>query len=160
MSTFFATSGLAGANLDVTSVTQQFALGTRIAGNSGTTWVYVQADGAVDDNDVVSIDETFQATPVTIASAIDGGQLAVAQCAFADNEYGWVALNGGALTVAVSGTSTVSVAIYIGTVSGHLSTTASSATVAGIAIQTASSTSTGVSSTAIVSWPKCLLAGV
>jgi hypothetical protein len=160
MSTFFITSGAAGANLDGTTTDQRFALGTRVTGNNGTTWFYVQADGAIDDNDVVTVDENFQATPATIATTIDGNQLAFAQNAFADNEYGFVAVNGPSLTVAVSGTSTVNVAIYIGTVSGHLSTTASSATVAGVAIQTASSTSTGTSATAIVTWPKILQAGV
>lgn len=160
MANFYSNSSKLGVNLNATTTDAQFSLGDVVTGSDGSEWVYVQADGAIDQYDVVTVDEGFQATPATVATTIDGNQLSFAQIAFADNEYGWVARRGGELIVAVSGTSTVNVAIYIGTVSGHLSTTASSATVAGVALQTASSTSTGTSATAIVSWPKILQAGV
>lgn len=156
----FNTTPTIGVALEQPATEAQFDVGTRLQGTDASTWVYVQANGAIDQYDVVTIDETGTATPATIASVIDGNQLGFAQVAIADDEYGWVALNGNPLTVAVSGTSTVNVPLYIGTVSGHLSTTASSATVAGIAIQTASSTSAGTSATAIVTWPKTLQAGV
>jgi len=156
----FATDGKIGVDFTQASTTALFGVGTRTQARDGSTWVYVQADGLVDLYDVVTIDENYQATPATPASAALGDQLGFAQCVIADNSYAWVALNGSPLIVAVSGTSTLSVAIYIGTVSGHLSTTASSGTVAGVALQTASTTSTGTSATAIVSWPKCLAAGV
>jgi hypothetical protein len=157
---FYQTGSKLGVNLNAVSSTADFTLGEVVLGSDGTEWVFVQADGAIDLYDVVTVDENFQATPATIATTIDGNQLGFAQVAFTDNDYGWVARRGNELIVAVSGTSTVNVAIYIGTVSGHLSTTASSATVAGVAIQTASSTSTGTSATAIVTWPKILQAGV
>ena len=157
---FYQTSSKIGVNLNAVSATADFTLGDVVQGSDGTEWVFVQANGTIDQYDVVSVDESFQASPASIPSVIEGDQLGFAQVAFADNEYGWVARRGGELVVAVSGTSTVNVAIYIGTVSGHLSTTASSATVVGVAIQTASSTSTGTSATAIVTWPKILQAGV
>lgn len=150
----FQTGSLIGANFDTTSTTADFTIGTRAQGSGDSMWVYVKANGAIDANDVVTIDATYEATPATVATCMTGAQIGVAQVAFADDAFGWVAIHGYPLNVAVSGTSTLNVSIYVGTVSGHLSTTASSATVAGIAIQTASSTSTGTASTAFVTWPR------
>lgn len=155
MANFYQTGSTLGVNLNATNATAQFALGTRIPGSDGTTWVYVQAAGAIEAFDVCTVDEDFQCAAAEIANAMTGSQLAFAQIAFADDEYGWVPLNGGGnLLVTVSAHSTLNTVLYIGTVSGHLSTTGSSATVVGVAIQTANSTSTNATPEIIATWPR------
>jgi hypothetical protein len=156
---FFATTPLIGPGLDTPTTDAQFALGTRVNGTDGSTWVYVQAAGAIEQYDVVSVDEDYQATPATPTTVATGDQLAAAQVAFADDAYGWVALNGGALTLAVSAHATVNTVLYIGTVSGHLSTTASSATLSGVRITTSNATSAVANIECILTWPRCLGAG-
>lgn len=149
------TTTVAGARLSNPESTQRHTLGTRILGTDNTSWVYVQASGAISASDVVTIDSSFQATRATVASAIAGGQLGFAQVAFADDDYGWVPLNGAPLTVNVSATSTLNVAIYVGTTSGHLSTTASSATVNGVVLLTANTSTAVAAFSAICTWPVC-----
>lgn len=94
MSTFFLQSGVIGSNVDTTSTDQKFALGTEALGNDGTKWIYVQADGAITKYDYVCITEAFQAVAGTKALLDVGHKVAFAQVAFADNEYGWVAIAG------------------------------------------------------------------
>lgn len=156
----YATSGLAGDNIASPSSTQRHALGTLTEGSGDTRFVYVQASGAISAGDLVTVSAAYQATRATIANAMTGLQLAVAQVAFADDDYGWVAISGNPLNVLVSATSTLNVAIYVGTTSGHISTTAGSATLAGIALQTASTTAAVSTFTAVVSWPRLRLDGL
>ena len=62
-------------------------------------FVFVQADGAIDQYAFVKIEQDGQAAMLTTTNAGSQGLLVgVAQVAFADNEYGWVwvgGLNGG-----------------------------------------------------------------
>ena len=159
MPTYIQSTPLAGANLNTPDAVQRFALGTRLVGSEGTNWLYVQADGAVSAGDTVAITSAFQATRATIALAMAGQMLAFAQVAFADNDFGWVPVSGNPLVVLVSATSTVNVPLYIGTTSGHLSTTGSSATVAGLALMTANTSTAVASFNAIVSWPRLMTDG-
>ena len=155
MANFYATSSKIGVNLNAVTTDAQFSLGDAVDGSDGTKWVYVQASGAIEAFDAVTIDENFQCYCSEIANAMDGQKLGFAQIAFADNEYGWVAVSGlGNLLVSVSSHSTINAVLYLGTVSGHLSTTASSATVAGVAIQTASSTSAVSTPEVIATYPR------
>lgn len=94
MKTFFATSGAANVDLMNTSVDANFKIGTRVEGNDGTAWVYVQANGAIAQYDALGIDETWQAASLTKTMADADWLIGFAQVAFADNEYGWVALRG------------------------------------------------------------------
>lgn len=156
----FVTDGKAGANLGSTTTDQKHVLGTRVNGSADSVWVYVQADGAIAAYDTVNITAAYQCAKATIANSMAGQQIGFAQNAFADNDYGWVAIAGNPLTVLVSATSTLNVAIYVGTGTGHISTTAGSATLAGVALQTASTTAAVSAFTAVVSWPRLRLDGL
>jgi len=102
----FLTSGMIGAKLDATTAGTTtagagapIALGTRMLGNDGTEWVFVQANGAITQYDCVLIDEDYQAQPITSTLATEadtssGDLLGFAQVAFADNDFGWVAVKG------------------------------------------------------------------
>jgi hypothetical protein len=160
MATYIQTTAIAGARLNNAEDTQHHTLGERVTATDGTTFIYVQADGAISAGDTVTISPAYQCTRATIASAMLGHQLAFAQIAAADNDFFWVPSTGNPLNVLVSATSTLNVALYIGTTSGHLSTTAGSATVAGLALMTANTSTAVASFTAVVSWPRLRLDGL
>lgn len=97
----YITDGTMGVDLDVTTAgtttdgaDAKFALGERHSGTDNTVWVYVQAAGAIDQYDFVSIDEDYQATALADAGGAAGHILGCAQIAFADNDFGWVAIEG------------------------------------------------------------------
>lgn len=155
MATNISTAGFAGVNLRGTDgTTAQFGLGTGIESANGD-WSYIQANGAITAGDLVAISITGTGTRATPALAATGQQLAFAQYSFLDTEYGWVVTGGGnPLTVNVSATSTLQAVLYVAATSGKLSTTASSGTLAGISLQTASTTAVVAAFTAIVTWPR------
>ena len=70
-------------------------------------FVFVQADGAIDQYGFVKIEADGQAAQLTTTNAGSQGLLVgVAQVAFADNEYGWVwvgGLNGGGVGSGIKG---------------------------------------------------------
>lgn len=112
----FATSPIVGANLGATSTEAQFALGTRVIGDAGTEWMYVRAGSAVTQYDVVAINSSYSAVPVTSTLAGQGITPGFAQIAFAANDYGWVALKGASGLRVRTGASTVKDSLlYVGT---------------------------------------------
>lgn len=112
----FATSPIVGANLGSTSTEQLFALGTRVIGDNGTEWLYVKAGSAVTQYDVVAINSSYSAVPVTSTLAGQGITPGFAQIAFAANDYGWVALKGASGLRVRTGASTVKDSLlYVGT---------------------------------------------
>lgn len=117
----FVTSGAIGINLtDVTNGTTtdgvgaKFTLGTRVTGNDNTIWCYVQANGAITQYNVVAIDENFQAASVTSALAGAGYLAGFAQVAFADNQFGWVALCGNNIYVRCAQSCAADAKLYVG----------------------------------------------
>ena len=70
-------------------------------------FVFVQADGAIDQYAFVKIEADGQAAMLTTTNAGSNALLVgVAQVAFADNEYGWVwvgGVNGGGVGVGIKG---------------------------------------------------------
>lgn len=74
----------------------EFELGTRMKGAAGKEYVYVQANGAITANDVVFVDETFQADQLdtTNSAGAFGQVIGVAPATFADNDYGWIQIYG------------------------------------------------------------------
>lgn len=97
--------------LDVSKVydSEEFALGSLGAAPDGKIYQFVRANGALDVvGDVVGIDETGDASPVTVTtSAPAAGQglpAGVVVTALADDEYGWVQRHGivAAVNVATS----------------------------------------------------------
>ena len=84
-----------GANFDETTTSPTFELGTIMWGQGGKAYVYVQANGAITgDGYVVTMDESFQAAMLTTSNDALGDKIGVVDCAFADNEYGWVQVYG------------------------------------------------------------------
>lgn len=75
-----------------------FKLGDRVKTHEGKEYVFVQASGAITgDGYVVSVDENYQAVMLdtdTAATVAEGLIVAVAETAFADDEYGWVQVYG------------------------------------------------------------------
>lgn len=86
-----------GVNVDATSTIALFALND-IAWDRGKAYVYVQADGAITgDGSVCTIRNDGQCIMIdsdTAATFLEGNRVAVMECAFADNEYGWAQVYG------------------------------------------------------------------
>lgn len=92
----YATDGLLGAKLLVTSTTQLFTLGHNCIGNGGSRWVYVKASGAVTGAGYTCVvDEvTWLASMITTTNGLKGMRVAVPGVAFADADYGWMQFDG------------------------------------------------------------------
>ena len=86
-----------GANFDEATTAQLFELGTMMWG-IGKCYVYVQANGAITgDGYVVTVTSDFQATMIdtdVAATIAQGEKVGVADCVFADNQYGWAQVYG------------------------------------------------------------------
>lgn len=105
--TFYTTDGTIGARIGETNTTAKFTLGTRVTANNGTTFVYVQSSGANAKYGAVAIDKDYQATALTAALAATAQIIGLAQIVFADNEYGWVGIDGNGLYALIDGTADV-----------------------------------------------------
>lgn len=121
MTTNFAKGSHVGIDLEATPTDAEHTLGFVVDGNDNTRWVYVQASGAINQYDFVTLDENFQATALADAGGAAGHVLGVAQVAFADNDYGFVAIEG----TNIKGNFKASCAadnesLYTNTTSGHL----------------------------------------
>lgn len=150
-----AISGALGADLDATTTTAEFQLGTCVSGTDGTEWTYVQASGAIAQFDVVGIDENFQAAAITKAIADDGWGVGAAQVAFADNEYGWVARRGSDIGINVLVSCAADVPLYTTATAGKLDDTSTSQTkIDGLVAVTAEPGVGTDSVEAIATWPK------
>lgn len=148
-----AIDGTLGADLTHTSDEAGFALGTTVKGNDGTEWVYVQASGAITQYDCVAIDESFQAAAMTKALADAGHQVGFAQVAFADNDYGWVAIRGADIGCRLKTACAADVALYTTASAGMLDDTSASQTLINGAVAVAVSSSSGEAVEIIARWP-------
>ena len=85
-----------GANPTLRTTTADFELLDKHFDEDGRCFVYVQANGAVAINDLALITEAGQAAPAstTNTATARGDRVGVATAAFADNEYGWLAVYG------------------------------------------------------------------
>lgn len=140
----FATSGMLGVDVTATPTAADFDLGTAIIGTDGTKWVYVQASGAITQYDAVAIDENYQAAALTKALADAGHAVGFAQVAFADNDYGWVAVEGSNISVRVAVACQPDVALYTTATAGVLDDTSASQTKLTGAVVVASGSASGV----------------
>jgi hypothetical protein len=99
----------------------QFKLGTRIFADDGQEYVYVHASGAITQYYWVGIDEDWEAAMLTDAMAQDGWMIGVAQVAFSDNDFGWVAVRGANLRgSAIYEASTADVQLFTSATAGLL----------------------------------------
>lgn len=153
--THFATDGLIGANLEVPTTDAEFALGTKVTANDGTEFYYVQANGAIDAKDFVVVSEAYQATAAVLATGDYGDMGAVAQVAFADDEYGWVARIGSSsnLTVNTLASANANAVLHTTATAGHLDdgTVAGSNAVEGIVLSSAADSVAGATACIISS---------
>lgn len=100
--------GINISEVDAATSNGQYTLGTLANIDSLKIYRFVRANGALAVGDVVGIDESYDATPVTTTTSAAGvGQglpCGVVVTALADNEFGWVQVWGfvGAVNVATS----------------------------------------------------------
>jgi hypothetical protein len=159
----YVTDGTLGVDLELltagtgTSFNQGglFEVGHTVIANDGSAWMYVHAAGVIDIYDAVGIDEAFEAQALTKAMADDGWTIGFAQVAFADNDFGWVALRGTKnLQVNLLGLCAADVSLYTSGTAGHLDDSSTSQTkIDGVVNVTVVATAASAS-TVIASWPR------
>lgn len=150
-----------GANFDLATTDPTFELGTMLFGQGGKVYVYCQASGAITgDGYVVTMDEAFQAAMLTASNDALGDKIGVVDCAFADNEYGWVQVYGpcgirteqdalaNSRLAATSDAGQVDDASTVGTLF-----------IEGMVLGTATSTSDAVNTTGSLNWPAISMVG-
>lgn len=143
-------SSVIGASASATTTDLKFGLGDRACGSSGTEWVYVQASGAITQYDAVAIDENYQAAALTDALAGAGHQIGFAQVAFADNEYGWVAIGGSDISCRVAASCLADTQMWSFTVSGVLDDASSAGAIEIHGVVAVASVSTATTSVEII----------
>ena len=164
---FYVSSSKLGVDLNTTSSTALFALGEMVEGSDGTIWEYVNASTSVSAYAIVAINASGTMAMASVADAVAGRQLAVAQAAFAASEYGWVPIRGtgGAnnqMRVLCSSTMSGGNALYVGSRTGVCSIQASSsATLVGVMVYGASGADHALTTSlaCIISWPRCNYSG-
>lgn len=120
-------------------------LGDRYTAQDGKEWVYVQANGAITGAGyVVIIDEAYDAAQITTSNDALGDKVGVANCAFADNDYGWVQIYGPCL-IRVSASCAANVPLNTTATAGQLDddATAAALVIAGAVLTTARAASAG-----------------
>lgn len=146
-----------GVDLDATPSAndQGLALGTTVYANDGGVYQFVQAGTVITQYDCVAIDEDNLAYPVNKTRADDGWRIGIAdQGAFADEDYGWVRIDGGTSTVRVAGSCAADVALYTTSTEGVLDDTSATQTrISGIVITASNGTSATASVECIVTHP-------
>lgn len=157
MASFFANSSTIGVDLNNGATTAQFTVGSQLEASSGSEWVYVEMGTAASAGTLLAINATNTATLALPSST--GSRFAFAQATQTSGNFAWVCTRGNPLTVLVSSTSSLFMPLYVTAASGALSTTASSGTMAGITLLTASTTAVLTAFQAVVTWPKMLLSG-
>ncbi|MCC6889620.1 MAG: hypothetical protein IT536_13885 [Hyphomicrobiales bacterium] len=147
--------GRLGVKLGETHATAQHRLGDVVKGNNGSEWMYVQAPAAdtIAQYDCVAIQASATAAPVTHALARAGNTIGIAQVAFATADYGWVAINGHALTVNLAGAEAVGVTLYTTDTPGKLAdatASGSAATIFGLTLVATASGATASNAACIM----------
>lgn len=125
-----ATTG-AGTSFDQGGL---FKLGSVARLDDGGEAMYVHASATIAINDVVGIDENFEAAPLTKAMADDGWFIGVANdVAAADNDFIWVRMCGSNFSGNVLISCAADVALYTTATAGKLDDSSTSQTqVAGV----------------------------
>ena len=164
---FYQTGSVLGADLNNTSTSAGFVLGSTVEGADGTLWQYVVASTSVSQYAVVAINSSGTMAMASAADAIAGRQLAVAQSAFAASEYGWVPIRGtggdqNQFKVLCSGTMSGGNALYMASETGKVAIqTSGSSTLQGIMVYAASGSdvATVTAMGCIITWPRCKYSG-
>ena len=146
----FFTSGIIGsspttivAGTTTDGAGAPFALCQQELANDGNTYIFVQANGAITQYSTVWITTAGQAASVTdtVIGTNPGGRPGFAQVAFADNEFGWVVLQGCAFRIKFADACAKAVPLYTTATAGVLDDATASASqfqVMGVIIETVS----------------------
>jgi hypothetical protein len=135
------TTGIIGVDLDAVSTDLVWTLGQIECASDGTEYMYVRADEALTQYSIVKIDDDHECSELTTAiSGSEPTRCGVAQVAFADLEYGWVAISG-SFSVRVLASCGADVKLYTTTTAGALDDTATDL-VQGLKLTTANGTAT------------------
>lgn len=123
------------------------------AASDGNTYIYVKADGAIDQYDAVLLKEnsTDVVEAVALTTALSGSvptPVGFAQVAIADNQHGWVVLKGNNFTVNVAATCAADIRIYTSATAGHVDDSSGSGDLISGARLNAATTSGPTTSTA------------
>lgn len=159
----YATTPVMGVDLDatVTGTTTNgenrvFALGTRIVTPDGAEYMYVQAGSAITQYHTVAIDENYQAVPITTTLNNAGYRVGFAQVAFADNDIGWVAINGSNINILVAASCNADVPLFCTATAGVLDDAGATTTdkITGIVAIAGSTTGTAKAVEVLATWPQ------
>lgn len=154
----YATDGKIGVDLTATPADSDFdapgfVLGETVKTGDGGVYMYVHASGAITQYDAVGIDENYEAAALTKAIVDDGHMIGFAQVAFADNDYGWVAIKGSNIQCRVAINCAADAALYSSATAGVLDDDSSSQTkVDGVVAVTAVTAATNTE--VIATFPK------
>lgn len=152
----YVLDGVIGTSLGSTSagtstdgVGALFTLGQTVKATDGGLYMYVQAEAAITQYDCVTIDENFQAQPVTTTLATEvsgdaGNFYGFAQVAFADNDFGWVALKGSNIRCRVVADTTADVMLYTSATAGVLTSVSAGVLLNGLVTVTTTSVATNI----------------
>lgn len=99
-----------------------FTVGTIINTSNGGQYMFVLAAAAITQYDFVSIETSYNASPVSVTTvnATSAPMIGVAQVAISSGDYGWVALAGQSLSGNVLLSCAADTALYATTVAGSL----------------------------------------
>ncbi len=145
---------LNGAASTTDGVGAKYTLGTRVAGDNNSEYIYVQAGEAISTTTkepyALAVDENFQAKKITKALATAGHIVAVApRQIIADNAYFWACTRGTNIPLRVAASCAADVNLWTTATAGRLDDTsgASHRVVLGIKIVLAASASTSAAQT-------------
>ena len=108
-----------GCDPTLTTSDAEFELGTLGYSSDGGIYVYVKAQGAIEQWGACIIRARFQALPVTTSNGTAGGNIVIPQVAIPDDDYGWAMVQGTG-RVRTDGSGTASEAMGTHTVAGEL----------------------------------------
>ena len=131
-----------------------FVLGTLVEATDGQQYVYVHASAAITQYDAVGVDENFEAAPLTAAMAGDGWMVGVAQVAFSDNDFGWVAIRGHNLSCNLLTLCAADVGLRTSGTAGKLDDATSGTALRGIVAVSANTTTATAAFEVLLTYPR------
>jgi hypothetical protein len=134
-----------------------FTVGTRAKAHNGKEYVFVQANSAVAQYDVVTVaSDTGVAAGLSTTTATTAETIGVAQFALASGDYGWVQIYGASRTK-VLGACAKSINLWTTATAGSLDdATASTYLVMGVQLLSTNPSATATALTAFLSYPQVL----
>ena len=152
-------SSTIGVDLNNTSTTQLFALGTHVLGDNNSEWVYVTIGATiVTAYKVVAFNNAYTCGQASCTDVLNGLQLGVAQTAMATGAFGWVAIRGTMGVMTTNSATATAQGIYLaasGATTGVMSNfTSASGTMAGISFVSVAQTATMTVTGCMLSWPR------